>query len=106
MGKVIARPIVETAKEFVPMMKAEGADIIIALAHTGIDREPYHPETENAVYYLSEIQDIDAILAGHSHRDFPGTRLQGFARYKYGRGESQRKASCHGRCFWQQAGNY
>ncbi|MCM3690361.1 metallophosphoesterase [Neobacillus niacini] len=71
-GKVIARPIVEAAKEFVPKMKAEGADIIIALAHTGIDSEPYHPETENAVYYLSEIQEIDAILAGHSHGIFPG----------------------------------
>ncbi|MEH7179651.1 metallophosphoesterase [Neobacillus vireti] len=72
-GKVIARPIVETAKEFVPIMKAEGADIIIALAHTGIDSEPYHPETENAVYYLSEIKDIDVILAGHSHSVFPGS---------------------------------
>ncbi|MEC1522679.1 metallophosphoesterase [Neobacillus niacini] len=71
-GKVIARPIVESAKEFVPIMKAEGADIIIALAHTGIDSEPYHPETENAVYYLSDIPEIDAILAGHSHSVFPG----------------------------------
>ena len=71
-GKVIARPIVESAKEFVPRMKAEGADIIVALAHTGIDSEPYHSETENAVYYLSEIQEIDAILAGHSHGIFPG----------------------------------
>jgi 2',3'-cyclic-nucleotide 2'-phosphodiesterase len=71
-GKVIARPIVETAKEFLPKMKAEGADIIIALAHTGIDSEPYHAETENAVYYLSEMKEIDAILAGHSHGIFPG----------------------------------
>ncbi len=70
-GKVIARPIVESAKEFVPIMKAEGADIIIALAHTGIDSELYHPETENAVYYLCEIPEIDAILAGHSHSVFP-----------------------------------
>lgn len=71
-GKVIARPIVEAAKEFVPKMKAEGADVIIALAHTGIDSEPYHAETENAVYYLSDIKEIDAILAGHSHGIFPG----------------------------------
>lgn len=71
-GKVIARPIVESALEFVPRMKEEGADLIIALAHTGIDSEPYHPETENAVYYLSDIPDIDVILAGHSHSVFPG----------------------------------
>lgn len=71
-GKVMARPIVETAREYVPIMKREGADIIIALAHTGIESEPYHPETENAVYYLSEIPEIDGILAGHSHSVFPG----------------------------------
>ena len=75
-GKVMARPIVETAREYVPIMKAEGADIIIALAHTGIDSEPYHPETENAVYYLSDIQDIDVILAGHSHSIFPGSTFK------------------------------
>lgn len=71
-GRVIAKPIVETAEEYVPLMKAAGADIIIALAHTGIDTDPYHPETENGVYYLTKIQEIDAILAGHSHSVFPG----------------------------------
>lgn len=71
-GKVMAKPIVETAKELVPQMKAEGADIIIALAHTGISDEPYHPDTENAIYYLTKIPGIDAILAGHSHGIFPG----------------------------------
>jgi 2',3'-cyclic-nucleotide 2'-phosphodiesterase len=71
-GKVIAKPIVETAKEFVPIMKAEGADIIIALAHTGISSEPYRPDSENAVYYLTQIPGIDVVLAGHSHSLFPG----------------------------------
>ncbi|MFZ7946447.1 MULTISPECIES: metallophosphoesterase [Bacillaceae] len=71
-GKVIAKPMVETAKEFVPLMKKEGADIIIALAHTGISSETYNPDTENAVYYLTKIPEIDAILAGHSHSVFPG----------------------------------
>lgn len=71
-GKVIARPIVESAKKFIPIVKAKGADIIIVLAHTGISSEPYHPDTENAVYYLSKLPDVDAILAGHSHSVFPG----------------------------------
>jgi 2',3'-cyclic-nucleotide 2'-phosphodiesterase len=71
-GKVIAKPIVEAAKEFVPIMKAEGADIVIALAHSGISSDPYQEDTENAVYYLTQIPGIDAILAGHSHSIFPG----------------------------------
>lgn len=71
-GKVFARPIVEAAKEYVPIMKEKGADIIIALAHTGISSTPYNPETENAAFYLTMIPGIDAILAGHSHAVFPG----------------------------------
>ncbi|MFF2450693.1 metallophosphoesterase [Neobacillus sp. NPDC058068] len=75
-GKVFAKPIVDAAKEFVPVMKAEGADLIIALAHTGISNEAYRPDTENAVYYLTQIPEIDAILAGHSHSIFPGSVYQ------------------------------
>ena len=71
-GKVYAKPMVETAKEFVTKIKQEGADIIIALAHTGISSEPYKPDTENAVYYLTQIPEIDVVLAGHSHSVFPG----------------------------------
>lgn len=72
-GKVIAQPIVETAKEFIPILKSKGADIIIALAHTGISYEPYRAESEDAVYYLTKIPGIDAILAGHSHTVFPSS---------------------------------
>ncbi|ULT57992.1 metallophosphoesterase [Neobacillus drentensis] len=75
-GKVFAKPMVETAKEFVPILKAEGADLIIALAHTGISSEPYHADTENAVYYLTQIPEIDVVLAGHSHSVFPGPVYQ------------------------------
>jgi len=72
-GKVMAKPIVDTAKEFIPIMKSKGADIIVALAHTGISYGPYSAESENAVYYLSKIPGIDVILAGHSHNVFPSS---------------------------------
>jgi 2',3'-cyclic-nucleotide 2'-phosphodiesterase len=71
-GKVIAKPMVDTAKEFIPIMKSKGADIIVTLAHTGISYEPYNAESENAVYYLTKIPGIDVVLAGHSHSVFPG----------------------------------
>ncbi|WHY68218.1 metallophosphoesterase [Neobacillus sp. SuZ13] len=72
-GKVMAKPIVDTAKEFIPIMKSKGADIIVALAHTGISYGTYSAESENAVYYLSKIPGIDVILAGHSHNVFPSS---------------------------------
>lgn len=71
-GKVIAKDIVETAKTYVPEIKAKGADIIIAVAHSGIGSTEPEANTENATYQLSTIEGIDAILFGHSHGVFPG----------------------------------
>ncbi|MGH1283257.1 bifunctional 2',3'-cyclic-nucleotide 2'-phosphodiesterase/3'-nucleotidase [Bacillus toyonensis] len=66
-GKVKAKDIVETAKKMVPKMKAEGADVIVALAHSGVDKSGYNVGMENASFYLTEVPDVDAVLMGHSH---------------------------------------
>lgn len=71
-GKLETKSIVETAKQYVPLMKQEGADIVVALAHTGISNEPYKPDLENAAYYLTKVDGIDAVFTGHSHNLFPG----------------------------------
>lgn len=71
-GKVFARDIKETAEELVPQMKAEGADVIVAIPHSGVSTNPYKQGEENSTYYLSEVDGIDAIAFGHSHAVFPG----------------------------------
>lgn len=70
------RDIVETARAWVPRMKAEGADIVIALSHSGIgaDRSDWQ---ENASLPLARVDGIDVVLAGHSHLVFPGPRFRG-----------------------------
>ncbi|HRV92236.1 MAG TPA: bifunctional 2',3'-cyclic-nucleotide 2'-phosphodiesterase/3'-nucleotidase [Anaerolineae bacterium] len=75
-GLVTANDIVETAQEYVPQMKDEGADLVIAVPHSGLDVQPAKGGDENAVYYLSEVPDIDAILFGHAHRIFPGADFE------------------------------
>ena len=71
-GKVRVNDITETAKKFVPQMKAEGVDLIVAIPHSGFSQEPYKAMAENSVYYLSEVPGINAIMFGHSHGVFPG----------------------------------
>ncbi|WP_369903277.1 bifunctional 2',3'-cyclic-nucleotide 2'-phosphodiesterase/3'-nucleotidase [Bacillus manliponensis] len=67
-GKVKAKDIVQTAKKLVPEMKGKGADIIVALAHSGVDKSGYNVGMENASYYLAtEVPGVDAVLMGHSH---------------------------------------
>lgn len=72
-GKVIVKDIVETAKSFIPKMKADGADIIVAIAHSGCDiTQENQQDAENAVYALSKVPGIDVMLFGHAHVNFPG----------------------------------
>ncbi|MGL4242090.1 MAG: metallophosphoesterase, partial [Beijerinckiaceae bacterium] len=52
-GKVDTRDIVESAKAWVPEMRERGADIVVALAHTGVSNAPPQGKDENAALYLS-----------------------------------------------------
>ncbi|GGA73047.1 2',3'-cyclic-nucleotide 2'-phosphodiesterase [Neiella marina] len=71
-GNVIAKDIVDTARLLVPEMKAKGADLVIAIPHSGLYDTPRRGMDENASYHLAQVDGIDAILFGHSHRVFPG----------------------------------
>ncbi|MEM9635479.1 MAG: bifunctional 2',3'-cyclic-nucleotide 2'-phosphodiesterase/3'-nucleotidase [Pseudomonadota bacterium] len=72
-----ARDIVETAKAFVPEMREQGCDLVIALSHSGIDANDYSEGMENASLHLSAIDGIDAVFTGHHHLVFPGPAYEG-----------------------------
>ncbi|WP_246029044.1 bifunctional 2',3'-cyclic-nucleotide 2'-phosphodiesterase/3'-nucleotidase [Parashewanella tropica] len=76
-GKVTANDILESAKKYVPEMKAKGADVIVAIPHSGIGEEDTtSKDAENAVWALSTVEGIDAIMFGHSHAVFPSTKFE------------------------------
>ncbi|EEX15873.1 2',3'-cyclic-nucleotide 2'-phosphodiesterase [Citreicella sp. SE45] len=70
-GNVTARDIVATAQAYVPQMIEEGADIVIALSHSGIGAAQYEEGMENASVPLAGVEGIDAVMTGHSHLVFP-----------------------------------
>lgn len=71
-GGVRTRDILAAARAWLPRLRARGADIIVALAHTGIGSlDPEH-RTEHAATALAALPEIDAVVAGHSHQVFPG----------------------------------
>jgi 2',3'-cyclic-nucleotide 2'-phosphodiesterase / 3'-nucleotidase len=74
-GKVFARGIVEAAEDYLPRMKAEGADIILALAHTGIAPLDSKDTAENAALPLARLPQIDALALGHVHLVFPSAQF-------------------------------
>lgn len=78
-GNVQARDIIESARAYVPQMKEQGADIIIALSHSGIGSAIEEDGMENASIPLAAIDGIDAILTGHSHLVFPSSNYDDWA---------------------------
>jgi 2',3'-cyclic-nucleotide 2'-phosphodiesterase/3'-nucleotidase len=76
VGKVNTRDIVETALAYVPKMKEEGADIIVALSHSGI-AAGQTTGAENASLQLAGVEGIDVVVTGHQHLVFPGPDYAG-----------------------------
>ncbi|WP_369789628.1 bifunctional 2',3'-cyclic-nucleotide 2'-phosphodiesterase/3'-nucleotidase [Rouxiella sp. WC2420] len=74
-GKVTVADITETAKKWLPEIRKQGADIIVAIPHSGLSAEPYKTLAENSVYYLSQVKGIDAIMFGHAHAVFPSAEF-------------------------------
>ena len=78
-GNVTARDILETARAYVPQIREAGADIIIALSHSGIGSADETEGMENASVPLAAVDGIDALLTGHSHLVFPSPTYADYA---------------------------
>lgn len=71
-GRVHTRDILAAARAWLPRLRAQGADIIVALAHTGIGAVDPEDGSDNAATGLAALPEVDAVIAGHSHQVFPG----------------------------------
>ncbi|WP_406828411.1 bifunctional 2',3'-cyclic-nucleotide 2'-phosphodiesterase/3'-nucleotidase [Microbulbifer sp. ARAS458-1] len=78
-GRVKTRDIRAMAERFVPEMRAQGADIVVAIPHSGISTRVYDALNleANSSWHLAEVPGIDAILFGHSHLLFPSQQFAG-----------------------------
>ncbi len=72
LGRVATSGIREAAQLEARTLRRTGADIVIALSHSGISDKPYETGDENASATIAALPEIDAVLAGHTHRIFPG----------------------------------
>ncbi len=70
-GVVYTDGLKETAEKYIPEMRAQGADLIVAISHGGLSSAPYTPSMEHANWHLAQVPGIDAMLIGHSHQLFP-----------------------------------
>jgi 2',3'-cyclic-nucleotide 2'-phosphodiesterase / 3'-nucleotidase len=76
-GRIRMRDILSAARDWLPKLKAAGADVILALVHSGIGSVEADDGTENAATALAALPEVDAVIAGHSHQIFPGPGFSG-----------------------------
>lgn len=74
-GILKTEDMVENAKIQAAKLRKMGADIIIALSHTGIGPENPELNFKNVAYALTKIPDIDVVVCGHEHNLFPTTDM-------------------------------
>lgn len=69
-GQLRADGIIEAAAERARQLKAEGCDLVLALAHTGLAAAG-GDSSENALEDLAALAEIDAVVGGHTHLTLP-----------------------------------
>ncbi len=85
-GRVQAQDILDSARRYVPEMKKKGADIVVAVAHSGFEKSEQPRFAENSVAGLAEVAGIDAILFGHAHAEFPSKAFADYPKVNIDKG--------------------
>lgn len=79
-GRLVARDIVAAVAAHAAALKAEGADLVVVLCHSGLGRRDAAPGAEDAGLAVAALPEVDVVLCGHSHQrhpDRPGGPVRG-----------------------------
>jgi 2',3'-cyclic-nucleotide 2'-phosphodiesterase / 3'-nucleotidase len=66
-----ARDMLEAAAHAMACLRAAGADLVVALAHTGLGGVQMATGAENVGVLLAALPGLDALVLGHAHQVFP-----------------------------------
>lgn len=69
-GVLKGEDIVNNVMREAQTLKANGANIIVVLAHSGVGEENPVAMDENVCYALTKIPEVDVVLSGHKHAFF------------------------------------
>lgn len=78
-GRILIEDMLPTARSCIAKLRDAGADVVVILAHCGIDRDDagtdHEGDTENIGVAISRLEGIDALVLGHTHLSFPGLTI-------------------------------
>lgn len=71
LGQITYENMVTCARRKANLLRQDGADVVIALAHTGLGSAKMPYSDDHAGIHLCHIDGIDVVLLGHEHRLLP-----------------------------------
>ncbi len=75
-GRMVFADMLCRVTEATVDLRSRGADVVIVLAHSGMGNLKAAPGSENMALTIAEIEGVDAVIAGHTHRVIPATPPQ------------------------------
>ncbi len=70
-GILQGESLLATARTQAAALKKQGADIVVALGHCSMGDENAVDSDSDVGYALSKISNIDCVMLGHQHRNYP-----------------------------------
>ncbi len=72
-GTLVTSGIISSVRTNAAALKKAGANVVVAIVHAGMGDEKSTDADSDVAYALSRLSDVDCIMTGHAHRNFPST---------------------------------
>ncbi len=76
--RLVSQGMAEAAVPEAAALRAEGADLVVALVHGGIAPPDAPDLPDHAALAVARVPGIDVLLLGHAHEVFPSARFTGW----------------------------
>lgn len=72
-GTLVTSGIISSVRTNAAALKKAGANVVVAVVHAGMGDEKATDANSDVAYALTKLSDVDCIMTGHAHRNFPST---------------------------------
>ncbi len=77
-GRLHTPDMLAAAARHLPDLRSAGADLVVALCHSGIGRTAATQRDDHSATDIAARPEVDVVVAGHTHLAFPGPAHAGF----------------------------
>lgn len=81
-GLLEGESMLKTVREQAAALKSYGANVVIVLAHCGMGSKNSGDSAEDAGYAMSKLDNVDCVMLGHQHKNYPSDDVGSQAFYE------------------------